>query len=333
MKNLFLVDGASGVGKSDLLHWVQENSDDRVGLVVKGTTRAPRLFERDDEEIRLDLEFLTQEEFNQRQYDYTYWYGKAQYGFFRSELTNKLLERDNVFVIVRSTQLINRLVAEYSFINAIPMFIYTDRAELSKRLRRRQLDPIGIRERIDRSDIAMRDYYAHPELYREVVVNNSALNQFHNTIDRVVGKYSSATPSYPHVLAVMMSFNKSNPKLFDYFDAMQAAATAVSPKLTCARVDDEPGSPSIPEQMQKLIDSARCIIVDLTENKQSVYYELGFALAKRKTCIITAEQGTKPHFYTRPQKILFYDSARDLREKLIRELSGVLAVFPGVTGP
>ena len=128
----------------------------------------------------------------------------------------------------------------------------------------------------------------------------------------------------------MMSFNPSNKKLDDYFDAMEAAVRSVSEKLKVKRVDKVPGSPKIASEFRNLIASSRCVVIDLTENKQNVYYELGFAQAKGKTCLITAEDGTVPSFYPREHKIIFYGSARDLREKLAEQLRGILSGIPGI---
>jgi guanylate kinase len=330
MKNLFLVDGVSATGKSDLLKWVMGNNADDVSFVVKGTTRAQREYERDDPEILLDLEFLTEEEFQIRNYDYAYTYGGARYGFSRASLTKELLKRDNVFVIVRNNAIINKTTKEYSFINVVPVFVYTDKAELVRRLEAAKIDADVILSRLQRSEIALRDYYAHPEVYREVLINNSSREVFHTTIERLIDKYSNQPSIDPYQIAVMMSFNPSNKKLDDYFDAMEAAVGLVSSKLKCKRVDKVPGSPKIAAEFRNLIANARCVIVDLTENKQNVYYELGFAQAKGKTCLITAEEGTTPFFYPREHRIIFYNSGRDLREKLSEELRGVLRGIPGI---
>lgn len=330
MKNLFLIDGASATGKSDLLKWVTENNADDVSFVVKDTTRAQREYERDDPEILLDLNFLTKEEFQDKYYDYAYTYGGGRYGFMRAELTNQLLLRDNVFVIVRNSALINRITNDYNFINVVPVFVYTDKAELIRRLETAKMDPEHIRARLERSEIASHDYYAHPEIYREVLINNSSRAVFHNTIERLIAKYSNQPSIDPYQIAVMMSFNPSNKKLDDYFDAIEAAIRSVSEKLKVKRVDKVPGSPKIASEFRNLIASCRCAVIDLTENKQNVYYELGFAQAKGKTCLITAEDGTVPSFYPREHKIIFYVSARDLREKLAEQLRGILSGIPGI---
>jgi guanylate kinase len=330
VKNLFLIDGASGTGKSDLLKWVTENNANDIGFVTKGTTRAQREYERNDPEILLDLEFLTDEEFNTKGFDYTYAYGGARYGFSVSQITAALVEFENVFVIVRNNTTINSVARDYGFINVVPVFIYTDKTELKNRLETTTLDPSIIAFRMGRSDIALRDYYAHPEAYQDVLINNSSREIFHNTIDRLILKYSNRPSINPYLIGVMMSFNRNNKKLDDYFDAMTAAVTSVSSRFECRRLDNVPGSQVIAKQFRSLVASSRLVIVDLTENRQSVYYELGYAQATRKACLITAELGTEPYLYPRDHRIIFYDSARDLRVKLVGEISGLLRGMPGV---
>ena len=73
MKNLFLVDGVSGTGKTDLVEWVLNRHSD-VDIVKKFTTREKRDYEKDIEEF-LDLEFgFSKEKLKQLKLDYTYVY-------------------------------------------------------------------------------------------------------------------------------------------------------------------------------------------------------------------------------------------------------------------
>ena len=51
MKNLFLIDGASGTGKSDLIKYVSDFNDD-ISFIKKFSTRKPR---RNEENQKLDL--------------------------------------------------------------------------------------------------------------------------------------------------------------------------------------------------------------------------------------------------------------------------------------
>jgi guanylate kinase len=331
MKNLFLIDGASGTGKSDLLRWVMDNNANDVGLVRKGTTRKARPYEEADPEILLDLEFLSESDFDACGYEYTYTYGGARYGLSRAELTGALLRRENVFVIVRNTATISNIAKDYELINVVKVFIYTDRTELTSRLHGMGTSAEIIEYRLKRSDIALRDYYSHPGVFDETIINNSSHDVFHNTINMLIAKYQDAPSINPYLVSVMMSFNPSNKKLDDYYDAMDAAVQGISRKYMCKRVDKIPGSPKIAAEFRGLIASSRCVIVDLTENKQNVYYELGYIQAARKTCVITAEAGTQPFFYPREHKIIFYASARELRDTLRAELAGLLDGWPSPT--
>jgi hypothetical protein len=180
---------------------------------------------------------------------------------------------------------------------------------------------------MERSARATADYYEHSEIYREVLINNSSKDRFHSLISKLLEKHRSAPKIDPYLVAVMMSFNPSNPMLEDYYGAMERAVTSLSTKLHCTRVDKfvDPvaGTPKISVAAMHLMQQARCVLVDLTENKQNVYYELGVAQGTGKTCIITAVSGTLVFFYPREHRILFYDSASDLERKLRIELRGI----------
>ena len=273
----------------------------------------------------LDLEFIGHDEFDRRHYEYSYMYRGQDYGFARAQLNEQLVTNDNVFIIVRHFGMIQRLMKEYHFINVVPVFIHSDHDELEKRLIAEGLPREVIDERLEHSEGALQDYFRHPHVYREIMLNTSSKEVFHDTIQKqLIDKYSDAPAIDPFLVAVMMSFNKSNKKLPDYYDAMEGAVKSISPNYRCTRIDNTPGSVRIASEFRSLIHRARCSIVDLTENKQNVYYELGYAHARGATCIITAEEGTEPSFYPREHKIVFYDSAHDLKKKLVGELMGIL---------
>jgi guanylate kinase len=237
MQNLFLVDGASGVGKSDLLRWAMDNNAGNITYVRKTTTREQRAYEQSDRDIYLDLDFVGEREFSMYNFKYVYKYGGARYGFLPNAFLNAVMTYDNVIAIVRSTTLIQRICDDFSLINTVPMFIYTDRAELSSRLKRKHFSDEEIAFRLARSEIALRDYYAHPEFYREVIINNSSQDEFHRTIDRIIGKYALMPRVDPYSIPVMMSYNPSNKKLDDYYDAIEAAVRHVSKMLRCRKLD------------------------------------------------------------------------------------------------
>lgn len=330
MKNLFLVDGASGTGKSDLVQWIDENNAGDVAIVKKATTRPQREAERQDPATMLDLEFVSKEAFDAENFEYTYKYAGHDYGFHARALTDALLQKDNVFVIVRSTDLIRRLEQDYRLANVVPLFIYTDRTELEDRLRKSGSDDAAIRFRQERSKYALRDYFSRPEFYREVIINNARIDVFHSTVERIVSKYASYRSIDPFLVSVMMSFTPTNSRLDDTYDAIERTLKSVSRRYHVERVDKAPGSPKIAEQFRQLTSRSGFVIVDLTENKTNVYYELGFIQASGKRCVITAAEGTDPSFYPREHKILFYRSARHLEQLLKQEVDGLSRELPGL---
>lgn len=120
MSNLILIDGTSGIWKDDLVSYITDTLVDSI-LIMKKTTRSKR-----DEDQRIDLQFVSREEFSQCNYEYTYKYNKELYGFSKTELENALLKYKNIFLIVRNVDVIRHLCNDYSNNNIIKVFIYTD---------------------------------------------------------------------------------------------------------------------------------------------------------------------------------------------------------------
>jgi guanylate kinase len=194
MHNLFLVDGAAGTGKTDMLDYLREKYSDRkqVAVILKYTTREHRA-EEIKRKLSLDLEFVTQRKFAdlKRNDDfYSYEYGGALYGFSKSAIDRALKTHSHVFAIVRDRATIEHVVNDYPRICTIPVFIYTDREECERRLQADDYDEDAVRFRLARQKLAWDDYLRHSELYREVIINNSNKTDFHRLIDYLVHKYS-----------------------------------------------------------------------------------------------------------------------------------------------
>lgn len=221
---------------------------------------------------------------------------------------------------------IRRLAREYSFINVVPVFIYTDRHAVEQRLGSAAgpLTGEGVDPRMERSFAPLDDYFDDPSAYREVLINDLSEPRLTNVAQRLLEKYQASPSIDPYLIAVLMSFSPDSPELRDCFSAMQAAAHALSSHYRCERLDDLPSSEPITSAFEALVSRARCAIVDITENKQNVYYELGFAQARGMTCIIVARVGTAPAFYAARHRILLYNSPDHLREQLTAELSRLI---------
>jgi guanylate kinase len=322
MKNLFVLDGASGTGKTDLIRWVTENKEDSI-VINKYTTRSKRDYEI-IENIKLDLEFISIEEFDSKGLEYTYIYNNAKYGVSKSSIDANLKKYDNVFLIIRDGDTIEELLHDYSFINIVPVYIYTDQNKLINRLRKQHKSLDEIKERMQKIKETFGDYLRHPHLYKEILLNNSSLEDYYRLTEALMAKYRNSPAVDDSLIFVLMSFNPNNPVLVDYYHAMQRAVNNLNMGLRCINLDEFKDSIKITDEAKKNIEICRLAIVDLTENKQNVFYELGFAHGIKKKCVITAYSETELHTYPKEYKILLYNNADTLERELEKVLRNIL---------
>jgi guanylate kinase len=322
MKNLFVIDGASGTGKSDLLQYV-DNFKTKVSIVRKYTTRSQRDYEK-EKSWKLDLDFISQEDFDQQKFDYQYKYGKQMYGFHRVSLDTCLKQHSNVFVIVRNTDVIKQLIEDYNFINVVPVYIYTDQEKIQQRLIAQNVTEEQLKFRLDRIREAFEDYLLHPQIYREVLINNSNIAEYHRLIDILLEKHKGSPEIDEKLVFVLMSFNPENHNLVDYYNAMKRAVIKYDPSMKCINLDEVPGSFKISDTAKKKVRNCRLVIVDLTENKPNVFYELGYVHGIAKDFIITAHKTTPEVFYSSEYKTIYYDNATELENILLKQIRGIL---------
>jgi guanylate kinase len=194
MKVLFLVDGAAGAGKSDLVNYVANKHRYTATKVDKFTTRKKRRFE---EATKSDLIFVSEAEFKLKEDDKTdhlfqYEYGKEKhrYGFFKSELDKAIDKYECTFVIVRNQDLIRTICSLYAdIVLVVPVYIYTDMGLIEKRLKADGYDDDMIKERIDRSEIVFEEYLEN-DIYRNVIINRSNVTDLHRKIKTLMEKYT-----------------------------------------------------------------------------------------------------------------------------------------------
>jgi hypothetical protein len=111
--------------------------------------------------------------------------------------------------------------------------------------------------------------------------------------------------------------------------------------LAPRRADRQIGaSYEIPAWIFSEIDQSRLVIADLTDERPNVYLEVGYAKSRGIPFILTfhkqtpreeppwarkGSSGNRVHFDLSPYRYIPYDSAFDLRDKLIRELEAFFA--------
>jgi guanylate kinase len=194
MKTLFMIDGAAGTGKTDLIEYIGQKycGRGRTAFLTKKTTRRCRPEER-ERGLRLDLAFVSHTAFRELSRSpgfYSYEYGGERYGFNREDIDRLLAEHEQVFVIVRDRATIEQLIADYPRVCTVPVFIYTDKDEVQRRLMEDGYSRDEVAFRLGRQRLAWDDYLKHSPLYKEVIVNNSNRNDFHRLIDNLIREYS-----------------------------------------------------------------------------------------------------------------------------------------------
>lgn len=179
LKRIFVIDGAAGTGKSDLLEFVEQQIVGHNTMILKKfTTREFRPEEKRTNKT-LDLKFVSPQEFeNLSKVDgfYNYKYPKkdgSRYGFYKSALELLLNKYDNVFLIVRSTTTIISIIKDFRYAEVIPVFVYTIESLIEERLKGEGYNDDEINFRLSRTADAMNDLYTHPNLYKRVIINNS----------------------------------------------------------------------------------------------------------------------------------------------------------------
>lgn len=195
MKKLFLIDGAAGFSKSDLIKCIEHQEAVRSAVVVhKNTTRKTR---KHEEAKFSDLIFDSGKNYEKQKNDsYYYKYEGEEYWFEKTSFKKAIKKHENVFIIIRERVLTRKIFEEYkNRIVVVPVFIYSDKELVKKRLEE-EFKTISkedrnelIVSRINRLESTWRDFLAHPDS-RVRFINNCEQGSFNQQINDLIGSYS-----------------------------------------------------------------------------------------------------------------------------------------------
>lgn len=117
---------------------------------------------------------------------------------------------------------------------------------------------------------------------------------------------------------VLMPFDK----IFDDVYKLGIKETANQLGILAERVDEQIFQEGILERIYRQIDMADLIIADMTGQNPNVFYEVGYAHARGKICILmTKDAGDIPFDLKHHRHIVYGNSINGLRESLAEELT------------
>jgi hypothetical protein len=123
------------------------------------------------------------------------------------------------------------------------------------------------------------------------------------------------------LVLVIMSY-ADRPELVDAYETFKAVAETLG--YECERVTHETAGERILPDILERIRRAAFTIVDLTELRPNVFYELGYADGRGKKVIVTAKDGTELPFDVKDIPTIFWSGQTQLRKDLEKRIMTVV---------
>ena len=177
MKNIIILDGTSAIWKNDLVNYISKKLPDST-LIEKVSNRKRRATDG-----AFDLLLTSEGDLTKYNFEYRYYFGGYEYGFTKSSIEEALLKYQNIFIVVRNQNTIQKIKADFSAENVFSVFIYSDMKQIEKILTLSSNS--DLKESISQ---AFDDYIRNPNVYDLVIINGENSNDFFRTIDYVIEK-------------------------------------------------------------------------------------------------------------------------------------------------
>ena len=128
-----------------------------------------------------------------------------------------------------------------------------------------------------------------------------------------------ATANYePDSAFVMMHIDPKNPELEDRYNTIKDCFTQFG--ITAVRADEIEHNDVITEKITERIRISEFLVADLTGERPSVYYEIGYAHALSRKVIMYRYSGSKLHFDLAAYNCPEYSNLTELRRKLMSRI-------------
>lgn len=154
------------------------------------------------------------------------------------------------------------------------------------------------------------------EAYRRVMASTDLISPNERSQSAPAEKETSSYK--PDTAFIMMHIDKSIPDLDDTLDTMKQVFKRFG--IAARRADEIEHDDAITDRVIQEIESAEFLVADLTGERPSVYYEVGYAHAIKKRVILYHKKGSPIHFDLAHRQCPEYGGQKELRSLLHKRL-------------